>query len=593
MSDQLSFPLDTEVFPEETVKELLAEAYTVRVNDLRKSIDLAERAAALSRDAHPIWYGRALNQLGLFHMILGEFHKAISLAEEALEIFVTHNDIKGIADARYTIANAYYKTDNFHTGLQVLLDCLATYRQLNDHHNEARVLKSMGTIYEYFGDYQNAAEYYLKCIDVAGRINDLNQVSNAYNPLSGIYLKEDKHELAFETIQKSIAIKEETNDRRGLAFALYGRGKVYLRLKEYAKAMEDLTHALNIHRDMGDQAGEGLALNKLGLTCFGMNDYDAAEKYFNAAFDLSRKLNIRFIVFKSNYNLYLLAKARGDTREALLRLQQYVDLKEAVINSRTYNIIKSYESISKIQALEHEAQAQRDRNEIIEKKNDELDSFFYRISHDLKGPIASMLGLHNLVKLEIRDETALSYFNLYQSQMVRINNIVTDLINLTRMNHDGLAKARINFRMLVDDCILSYHYLANFRKIRFTKQIEEGIRFTSELPIVNTILQNLIENAIKYQRSESEPYVGIFIRQVDDHVEIRVEDNGQGIAEKDQSRIFEMFFRANDGVQGTGLGLYILKRAVERLNGRVTVKSEIHTGSAFEILLPCQDAARY
>src|SRR5690606_25124242 len=185
------------------------------------------------------------------------------------------------------------------------------------------------------------------------------------------------------------------------------------------------------------------------------------------------------------------------------------------------------------------------------------------------------------------------YFNLYQSQMVRINNIVTDLINLTRMNHDGLAKARINFRMLVDDCILSYHYLANFRKIRFTKQIEEGIRFTSELPIVNTILQNLIENAIKYQRSESEPYVGIFIRQVDDHVEIRVEDNGQGIPEKDLSRIFDMFFRANDGVQGTGLGLYILKRAVERLNGRVTVKSEIHVGSAFEILLPCQDAAQY
>src|SRR5690606_21714867 len=309
------------------------------------------------------------------------------------------------------------------------------------------------------------------------------------------------HELAFETIQKSIDIKEATKDQRGLAFALYGRGKVHLRLKEYAKAMEDLKQALHIHREMGDQTGEGLALNKLGLTCFGSKNYDEAEAYFNAAAALARKLNIRYIVFKANYNLYLLANARGDTKEALIRLQQYVDIKEAVINSRTYNIIKSYESIKKIEALEHEAQAQRDRNEIIEKKNDELDSFFYRISHDLKGPIASMLGLYNLVRLEIRDETALGYFELYQSQLVRINNIVTDLINLTRMNHEGLAKARINFRMLVDDCILSYHYLANFRKIRFTKQIEEGIRFTSELPIVNTILQNLIENAIKYQRS--------------------------------------------------------------------------------------------
>lgn len=583
--------MDIEVFSEETVEKLLAEAYAVRINDLRKSIHLADRAAELSRHAHPVWFARALNQLGLFYMIRGEFAKAISLAEQALEIFEPHHDIKGIADARYTIANAYYKTDNFHTGLQVLLDCLSSYRQLNDHHNEARVLKSMGTIYEYFGDYQNAADSYLRCIDVATRVNDLNQVSNAYNPLSGIYLKEGKHELAFETIQKSIDIKEATKDQRGLAFALYGRGKVHLRLKEYAKAMEDLKQALHIHREMGDQTGEGLALNKLGLTCFGSKNYDEAEVYFNAAADLARKLNIRYIVFKANYNLYLLANARGDTKEALIRLQQYVDIKEAVINSRTYNIIKSYESIKKIEALEHEAQAQRDRNEIIEKKNDELDSFFYRISHDLKGPIASMLGLYNLVRLEIRDETALGYFELYQSQLVRINNIVTDLINLTRMNHEGLAKARINFRMLVDDCILSYHYLANFRKIRFTKQIDDDIRYTSELPIVNTILQNLIENAIKYQRSESEPYVGIFIRQVDDHVQIRVEDNGQGIREQDRSRIFDMFFRANEGIQGTGLGLYILKRAVERLNGRVTVNSEINVGSVFEILLPCQDTS--
>lgn len=586
MLDQSCHTLDIEVFSEETVEKLLAEAYAVRINDLRKSIHLAGRAAELSRDIHPLWCARALNQLGLFHMIRGEFTKAISLAEQALEIFEPHHDIKGIADARYTIANAYYKTDNFHTGLQVLLDCLASYRQLNDHHNEARVLKSMGTIYEYFGDYQNATDSYLKCIEVAGRINDLNQVSNAYNPLSGIYLKEGKNELAFETIQKSIAIKEESKDRRGLAFALYGRGKVHLRLNAYAKAMEDLTQALHIHREMGDKTGEGLALNKLGLTCFRMKDYNEAEKYFYAASDLAGKLNIRYIVFKANYNLYLLANARGDTREALLRLQQYVKLKEAVINTRTYNIIKSYESIKKIEALEHEAQAQKDRNEIIEKKNDELDSFFYRISHDLKGPIASMLGLYNLVRLEIRDETALGYFDLYQSQLVRINNIVTDLINLTRMNHDGLGKARINFRMLVDDCILSYHYLANFRKIRFTKQIDEDIRFMSELPIVNTILQNLIENAIKYQRLDSEPYVGIFIRQADDHVEIRVEDNGQGIREQDLSRIFDMFFRANEGVQGTGLGLYILKRAVERLNGRVIVESEIDKGSQFKVLLP-------
>jgi signal transduction histidine kinase len=576
----------TRVQLDETIERLLSNAYEIRINDLDKSIELSQHAADLSKNVHPTWYARALNQLGLFNMIRGNFKEALDLSNEALTIFEPNQDRKGIADAKYTIANVYYKTDNFHTGLQYLLDCLTSYRHLGDHHNEARVLKSMGTIYEYFGDYNNAETSYQKCIEAASVINDINQVSNAYNPLSGIYLKRGLHDLALSTIQESIAIKNRTGDIRGLAFALYGRGKVYLKLKEYGKAFDDLTQALHIHKEMGDQPGEGLALNKLGLTCLGIKNYEEAEKYFKQASRLAERLNVQFILFKANYNLYLLAHQRGDIPEALERLQKYVTQKEGVINTHTYNVIKSYESIKKIESLENEAKAQRDKAAIIEKKNAELDSFFYRISHDLKGPIASLLGLYNLVMLEIKDKTALNYFDMYQSQLVRINNIVMDLINLTRMNHDGINRSKINFRILIDDCILSYHYLENFGQIRFVKEIDSTIDFTSEWAIVNTILQNLIENAIKYQRKDGEPYVGIFVSQSNNHVEIRVEDNGQGIGTDHQSKIFDMFFRANEHAQGTGLGLYILKRAVERLGGEVTLQSEINKGSSFMVLLP-------
>jgi signal transduction histidine kinase len=267
-------------------------------------------------------------------------------------------------------------------------------------------------------------------------------------------------------------------------------------------------------------------------------------------------------------------------------LNQYLILKESIINSHTYNVIKSYETISKVKSLEHEAEVQRSKTEIIEKKNAELDSFFYRVSHDLKGPISSLLGLHNLVKLEIKDRTAQQYFEMYQSQIMRINNIVMDLINITRMNHASTNLVRIDFDLLLDECINAYHYLHNYSSIKFIREIDKNIEFYSEWAIINTILQNLIENAIKYSNPDCEPFVRIVITQNDFKLKIEVQDNGVGIAPSYQEKIFDMFFRANDRIEGTGLGLYILKRAVERLNGEVQFSSKELVGSTFTVLLP-------
>ncbi len=123
------------------------------------------------------------------------------------------------------------------------------------------------------------------------------------------------------------------------------------------------------------------------------------------ALQTAEQFNIHFIRYKSLYNLHQVARAVvGNSIEALDYLERYVTIKEVIINTHTLSTIKSYEAISKIETLKREAKAQKEKTDIIEKKNEELDSFFYRVSHDLKGPIASLLGLHNLIKLEVKDE---------------------------------------------------------------------------------------------------------------------------------------------------------------------------------------------
>jgi hypothetical protein len=176
---------------------------------------------------------------------------------------------------------------------------------------------------------------------------------------------------------------------------------------------------------------------------------------------------------------------------------------------------------------------------------------------------------------------------MYHHQVQRINNIVLNLIDITRMKHLEVKKDAIDFNILVDECIQSYQHFDNFKRIRFIKEIEQEIDFQSEWAIVNTILQNLIENAIKYIRPNVESWIRIAVFQNNQHIYLVVEDNGQGIPEHHQQKIFDMFHRANDRVQGSGLGLYILKRAVERLNGSIELKSKLHEGSLFSVTLPC------
>ncbi|MGC3944750.1 MAG: tetratricopeptide repeat protein [Chryseolinea sp.] len=567
------------------IESLLDQAYATRGNDIHGSIQLADQALRRCLDAgNHNGKAKAESLLGLFHLVKGEFEIARNFSESALSFFTERHDIKGIADANYNLASIYYRTNDYHRGLRILLECLKAYRSINDLHNQARVLIPIGTVYEYFGDYDHAAEAYLQCIQISKEIHDLNLESNAYNPLAGIYLKRNEIDGAFELIQKSISIKTMTGDKRGLAFAHYTRGKGYLRRQELQEALDDFNIALTITIATADRLGQGMVLNKMGSVWLQKNDVLRARKYFLQAEEVARRFNITFVLARAHHNLYLVMKALNQPTEALAYLEQSIKMKEAVVNKETFNIIKSYDSLMKIEALEHEARLQKQRHAIIEQKNAELDSFFYRVSHDLKGPISSLIGLHSVVQSDVSDPKASRYFDLYHAQANRMNNIVMGLINLTEIKNTKQLKAKIDFHKLVDECIQSCHYLDQSANVIVTKKIED-VDFESEWAIINTILQNLIENAIKYGRRDVTPRVNVAIFVDGCELVIKVEDNGQGIPPKHMNFIFDMFYRANDKVKGSGLGLYILKRAVERLHGTIGVESQPNVGSVFTVRL--------
>jgi hypothetical protein len=296
--------------------------------------------------------------------------------------------------------------------------------------------------------------------------------------------------------------------------------------------------------------------------------------------EIGATLETIIIAFALGDHFRRLKKEKEDAQLLALKVQQEATEElELKVSIRTEQLSRANEE------LQSTLETNKLQTEIIENKNAVLDSFFYRISHDLRGPISSLLSLSFLAKIDVKDKLALDYIEKQHQQVERLNNIITGLMNLATLNRTDLQEELIDFHKIIDDCIGSFDGLENFASVSFVKNIQPGIKFYSEWTLLNAILQNLIENAIKYSKGPH-PYVKISVRQEGALIILEVEDNGQGIPQKHQSKIFEMFFRATQNATGTGLGLYILKRSVDKLKGTIEFKSEVEIGSTFTVKLP-------
>ncbi len=223
-------------------------------------------------------------------------------------------------------------------------------------------------------------------------------------------------------------------------------------------------------------------------------------------------------------------------------------------------------------------------------KNKELDTFVYKSSHDLKGPLSSIIGLTNIADLEIKDEIALQYFGLIRQSAERLQDILIDLSELARLRNSAHQVTPVNMKILVEKVLESYLIDNSLKKqIDFQLDLEDTLIFESNEKIIHSIIQNLIDNAIKYRKIKTleKPFINIKLRQQKEGgIKFVITDNGLGIRADKVDKVFDMFLRANEKSKGSGLGLYIVKTSVQKLEGIISVESVEKEGTTFTLSLP-------
>jgi PAS domain S-box-containing protein len=224
--------------------------------------------------------------------------------------------------------------------------------------------------------------------------------------------------------------------------------------------------------------------------------------------------------------------------------------------------------------------------EELEKTNYELDHFVYSVSHDLRAPLSSILGLINVAELEGKDYES-PYFGMIKGRINHLDGFIRNILDYSRNSRTEPRSEPIDFKRLIDDAKANMKLVNGFDWLTIDYELNLMQPFYSDYTRMGIIVSNLISNSIKFQdRRKPKSTLSIFVTTTKARAEIIVKDNGIGIAEEHIKKVFEMFYRASELSTGSGLGLYIVKETVAKLHGTINIKSRLGEYTIFEIILP-------
>lgn len=307
-------------------------------------------------------------------------------------------------------------------------------------------------------------------------------------------------------------------------------------------------------------------------------------------FSIITLISLIISVFK--YRSYIFRKRQVILENLVDQKNIEIKTQNDELKNQNIQLTKAQKQLQKVNnTLEEKVKRRTKKLDVtIDKLNKsvkELDRFVYSASHDLSAPLKSIQGLINLVKLENKDDNIVMYLDYIEKSVLKLENVIRDLIQFSRNSRSELKYSEINLVSFVNEIITSLKFQPEFDQFKFDISIAEDVTVKSDQQRLHMIIHNLLSNAIKYQDKEK-PLNWAKIKYLSDGNSwiLEVKDNGIGISKEHKKKVFKMFYRATELSEGSGLGLFIVKEAIEKLDGKVLLKSEMNFGSKFKIEFP-------
>ncbi|MEQ8925760.1 MAG: ATP-binding protein [Fulvivirga sp.] len=222
----------------------------------------------------------------------------------------------------------------------------------------------------------------------------------------------------------------------------------------------------------------------------------------------------------------------------------------------------------------------------LERVNNELEALLYRTNHDLKGPLSSVQGLLNIMKIT-PDFNTTQFIGMMSERINHLDKILNKLTDIAYIKYGSFKQQEIDIKQTIEEIISSNMRNGNWLNSKIELNSDKNHSIKIDLMLFNIIIKNLIDNAVAFGVSENgEVLITMTLCKLEKSLSITMTDEGKGIPPDIKNKIFEMFYRGNESSTGSGLGLYILKEALCKINGDIILDSEFKNGARFKINIP-------
>jgi len=540
-----------------------------------------------------------------YYLSVNQFKEAQQFAEECQDVL---NSSENIKDKTLFFAEVYNLLGriNYKMAMQYLLEALELSDAIQYRERMAHCLINIGSVYAHLFNYEDALDKYHNALNnFSDVLTDSTQIG-LYNNIGNLYYVQQKNEEAEKHFLKALELSKATNYKEMIAHALTQLGRVYTAQNNLEKALSTAQESQQLLEALGDVNGKQINLINLGDIYFRLKDFDKAIKYTSKGITASTMLKDNDSEIEAYMIMANIHRERKDFEQAykfqsiyttfqqefskVQRNRQILDMDIKYTIQEKQKEIEQLTKENKYQAILLE---QRDKivqkNQQLKEANEELKQFAYVTSHDLKEPLRMIGSYSEIIHKKYNDQldqNAKEYFGYVSEGVVRMNNLLNDLLKYATIGSSGKDFVPVKIVDVVDISLMNLKVLIE----------ETGAEIhTDNLPVIDAIpsllhqlFQNLIGNAIKFRKPTIKPKIRIEGTETDQHHVISIKDNGIGIAEAYQEKIFIIFQRLHNrkDYEGTGIGLSICMKIMKRLGGNIQVKSAEGQGATFILSFP-------
>ncbi|MCG8578684.1 MAG: tetratricopeptide repeat protein [Bacteroidales bacterium] len=589
--------------------------------------------------------GNTYNSIGAMYWYLRNYPLALDCFDDVLSIGekIDNSELirKGLTN-KGVILNTL---SQYNEALSCFEQALEIAQLDNDKSTRATLLNNIGNINIELNRNDTAIKNYKEALKLYTDLGNKDGVSRCYNNLGEVYLKQGDILQALESYQTSLSILKAEGDSTNIAVSYVNIGRAHQTGKQYSKAINFYEKALKLMLSFDDPSLKAETYLHLGQTLMINKHYDQSKTYLDNAYKLAASLNEKNLQAKVCNSLSEWYSNHGNYEEALNYKSEYADLKDSITDKQAmlssarmeavYNLLQKEEQISileqdnidKTESLESARNTRtiylivagllfvvlivlfisfrlrRKTERLLTEKNKELkqlnatkDKFFSIIAHDLKSPFSSLMGFAEMLVLNAENKdtgTVIEYSQIIHNSTKRLLGLVENLLqwSRTQIGTTEYKPTQLDISIQTHNIVSLLRLNAEEKDIVISPKIERNLVAWADENLYNTVLRNLISNAIKFSRIGSVIYVTAGVKN--DMIEVSVVDSGVGIRHENLEKLFMVdntfSTKGTLNEKGTGLGLVLCKEFVEINKGTIWAESELEKGSTFYFTLPLLD----